>query len=319
MVNYSISKIKFSDGQEIPIFGLGTWKSKPGEVTQAVKDAIDLGYRHIDCAYFYGNEKEVGEAIHAKIAEGIVKREDLFLTSKLWNTFHRPDLVEGALKETLKNLGVDYLNLYLIHWPVGYKEDGELMPYNEAGKIQFSNVDYVDTWKAMELLVQKNLTKSIGLSNFNKRQIERILQIATIKPVNNQIECHPYLNQKRLIDFCKSKGITVTAYSPLGSPDRPWAKPEDPTLMEDPKLKELASRYKKTPAQVLLRYQIQRNLITIPKSVTKSRIEENFNIFDFELTDFDMEYIDTFDCNGRFCPNTFALGHPHHPFENDDY
>ncbi|KAK9884641.1 hypothetical protein WA026_007478 [Henosepilachna vigintioctopunctata] len=293
--------------------------SKKGEVTQAVKDAIDLGYRHIDCAHVYGNEKEVGDAIKAKITEGVVRREDLFLTSKLWNTFHRPDLVEVAIKETLKNLGVDFINLYLMHWPVAYKEEGELFPLNKDGKPIFSDVDYVDTWKSMEELVKKGFTKSIGLSNFNKRQIERVLEIATIKPVNNQIECHPYLNQTRLIDFCKSKGIAVTAYSPLGSPDRPWAKPEDPSLMQDTKLKELALKYKKTPAQILLRYQIQRNVITIPKSVTKSRIEENFNIFDFELSMEDMNYINTFDCNGRFCPMTASLGHPHHPFENDEF
>ncbi|KAL3277275.1 hypothetical protein HHI36_012625 [Cryptolaemus montrouzieri] len=314
-----IPVIKFNNGQEIPIFGLGTWKSKPGEVTSAVKDAIDLGYRHIDCAYIYGNEKEVGEAIKSKIAEGVVTREELFITSKLWNTFHRPELVEEALKETLKNLGVDYINLYLIHWPLGYKEGGALFPTNEAGKIEFSDVDYVDTWKALEVVQKKGLTKSIGLSNFNKNQIERILKVATVKPVNLQIECHPYLNQNRLIDFCKSKDIAITAYSPLGSPDRPWAKPEDPQLLEDPKLKTLATKYGKTPAQVLLRYQIQRGVITIPKSTNKSRIEQNMSIFDFVLSGDDMKYIDTFDCNGRFCPMTAGLGHPYHPFENDEY
>ncbi|XP_022908299.2 aldo-keto reductase 1B-like [Onthophagus taurus] len=315
----SVPSVSLSNGFSIPIFGLGTWKSKPGEVTQAVKDAIDIGYRHIDCAHVYGNEKEVGAAIKDKIDEGVINRDDLFVTSKLWNTFHRVDLVEKAMKETLNNLGLDYIDLYLIHWPLGYKEDGELFPTDEQGKIQFSNVDYVDTWKAMEKLVEKEYTRSIGLSNFNKRQIERVLDSSTIKPVNLQIECHPYLNQKKLIEFCKSNGITVTAYSPLGSPDRPWAKPDDPQLLEDEKLNFLSEKYKKTTAQILLKYQVQRGVITIPKSVNKGRIAENFNIFDFELDPKDLEYINGFDCGGRFCPMTAGVGHPHHPFENDEY
>lgn len=314
-----VPKVKLNNGLEIPIFGLGTWKSKPGQVTQAVKDAIDIGYRHIDCAFIYGNEKEVGIAITDKISEGKVTRDDLFITSKLWNTFHKPDLVEDAFKESLSNLGLQYLDLYLIHWPLGYKENDALFPTNDQKQIAFSFVDYIDTWKAMENLVEKGLIKSIGLSNFNKKQIERILSVAKILPVNNQVECHPYLNQKRLIEFCKSKNIAVTAYSPLGSPDRPWAQPEDPKLLDDAKLKDVASKYGKTPAQVVLRYQVQRGVITIPKSVTKSRIEENFAIFDFELKPEDMSYIDTFDCNGRLCPMQAGLSHPYHPFENDEF
>nr|CAH7752801.1 unnamed protein product [Callosobruchus chinensis] len=284
-----VPKIKLNNGLEIPAFGLGTWKSKPGEVEQAVKDAIDLGYRHIDCAYVYGNEKEVGAALKAKLNDGTVKREDLWVTSKLWNAFHRPDLVEKALKESLKNLQLDYLDLYLIHWPVAYK--------------------YVDTWKALEECVRKGLTKSIGLSNFNSKQIERVLSIATIKPVMDQVICLRIL----------SKNIAVTGYSPLGSPDRPWAKPEDPQLLDDPKLKQLADKYKKTPAQILLRYQVERGVITIPKSVTKSRLQQNIDIFDFSLSKEDVAYLDTFDCNGRLCPLKDGLGNPHHPFENDEF
>lgn len=314
-----VPKLKLNNGLEMPVFGLGTWKSKPGEVEQAVKDAIDLGYRHIDCAHVYGNEKEVGAALKAKFNEGVIKREDIFITSKLWNTYHRPDLVEGALRTTLKDLGLEYLDLYLMHWPMAYKEERENFPVDANGKIIFSDVDYVDTWKAMEECVKKKLTKSIGVSNFNKRQLERVLAVATVKPVTNQIECHPYLNQKKLIAFCKSKDIVITGYSPLGSPDRPWAKPEDPQLLDDPKLKELATKYKKTPAQVVLRYQIDRGVITIPKSVTKSRIQQNLDIFDFALSKEDVAYLDTFDCNGRVCPITNALEHPYHPFVNDEY
>ncbi|XP_064075792.1 aldo-keto reductase family 1 member B1-like isoform X2 [Vanessa tameamea] len=314
-----IPLIKLSNGKTLPQIGIGTWKSKPGEVTQAVKDAIDVGYRHIDCAFVYGNEKEVGEAITEKIAEGVIKREDLFITSKLWNTFHRPDLVRGALLQTLKNLNLKYLDLYLVHWPQAYKEDGELFPADEAGKIQFSDVDYVDTWKALEPLAKEGLVKSLGISNFNSKQIERLLEHATIKPVMNQVECHPYLSQRRLQEFCEARGIKLTAYSPLGSPDRPWAKPDDPQLMDDPKLKEIANRIGKTVAQVLIRYQIERGNIVIPKSVNKSRIASNFDVFDFKLSPEDVQLINTFDCNGRFVPMTASLGHKYHPFENDEF
>ncbi|KAF7285423.1 hypothetical protein GWI33_010672 [Rhynchophorus ferrugineus] len=314
-----VPKIKFNNGQEFPVFGLGTWKSKPGEVTQAVKDALDIGYRHIDCAHIYGNEAEVGAALSAKLGDGTVKREEIYVTSKLWNTMHRPDLVEPAIRTTLKNLNLQYLDLYLIHWPFALKEDGELFPVTEDGKAAFSDVDYLDTWKAMEALVKKGLTKSIGISNFNKKQVERLLANCSIPPATIQIEVHPYLNQQKLIDFCQSKNIVITAYSPLGSPDRPWAKPGDPQLLDDPKIKAIANKYGKTPAQVVIRYGIQRNLIVIPKSVTKSRIQENFNIWDFQLSADDIAQLNTFDCNGRICPYDDAYDHKDHPFIRDEY
>ncbi|KAK7574430.1 hypothetical protein V9T40_011621 [Parthenolecanium corni] len=310
----NVPLLTFNNGKKIPILGLGTWKSKPGEVTQAVKDAIDAGYRHIDCALAYGNEKEVGEAIKQKISEGVVKREELFITSKLWNTFHRADLVKDGIQKSLSNLGLKYLDLYLIHWPMAYKEDGELFPKDKNDQIITSDVSYIETWKAMEKLVDEGLAKSIGLSNFNSQQINEVLAIAKIKPVTNQVECHPYLNQKKLKEFCESKGILITAYSPLGSADRPWATKDDPLLLEDPKILALAEKYKKTSAQIVIKYQIQRGVIVIPKSVTKSRIVSNFDVFDFTISDEDIKVMDSFDNGGRFCHLSWMKDHKYYPF-----
>ncbi|XP_011170042.2 aldo-keto reductase family 1 member B1 [Solenopsis invicta] len=307
-------KIKFYNGNEVPILGLGTWKPEEGEITQTIKDAIDIGYRHFDCAHLYGNEKQIGAAIQEKIAEGVVKREDLFITSKLWNTFHKPDLVEPIIKQTLADLALDYVDLYLMHWPFAYKEGEDLHPTHSDNTVVLSDVDYVDTWKAMERVLSKGLTKSIGVSNFNSEQITRLLENAIIKPVTNQIECHPYLTQKKLSKFCKERDILITAYSPLGSPQRPWAKPDDPKLLDDKKLIKLGQKYNKTSAQILIRYQVDCGHIVIPKSATKSRIAQNMEIFDFKLSPEDVAYIDSFNCNGRLCPASWAKASPYYPF-----
>jgi aldehyde reductase len=156
-------------------------------VGQAVKDAIDIGYRLIDTAVVYNNEKEIGEAIASKISQGNIQRENLFITSKLWSTFHRPDLVEPSLKSSLTNLRLDYIDLYLVHWPFALQEDGDLFPLSEDGKFLFSDVDFLDTWKAMEQIYKKGLAKSIGVSNFNRRQLDRLLKSAKVLPVTNQV------------------------------------------------------------------------------------------------------------------------------------
>ncbi|XP_015121682.1 aldo-keto reductase family 1 member B1 [Diachasma alloeum] len=310
-------KLKFYNGCEIPVLGLGTWKSKPGEVGQAVRDAIDIGYRHIDCALAYGNESEVGEAIRDKISQGVVKREDLFITSKLFNNYHKFESVEKGIRKTLGNLGLEYLDLYLIHWPVAHEDGDELFPKNPDGSIKLADIDYLETWRGMELVHGKGLTRNIGVSNFNSEQISRLLENCKIRPLINQVECHPYLTQQRLSKFCKDKNIIITAYCPLGSPDRPWARPEDPKLLDDKNLLKISQKYKKTPAQVVIRYQIDRGHVVIPKTVTKSRLLENFQVFDFKLSPEDISYINSLDVNGRLCALADRKASPYYPFHID--
>jgi len=309
-----LKTLKLNSGHDMPLFGLGTWKSGPGAVKDAVTAAIDLGYRHIDCAHCYQNEAEVGQALTEKMADGTIKREDIFVTSKLWNTFHSKNLVLPALKVTLKNLGLEYLDMYLIHWPMGFQEGGGLFPKDENDKFLYSDVDYVDTWQGMEEAVKLGLVRSIGVSNFSKAQIERVIEAGTIVPATNQVECHPQLPQNELIEWCRSKGITITAYSPLGSPDRPWAKPDDPVLMEHPTVLAVANELQKSPAQVLIAFQLQRGIICIPKSVTRSRIEANAHAVDLKLSEEQMKKLASLECNGRMLLLDWVKDHPHYPF-----
>lgn len=318
--------VTLSTGHMMPMVGLGTWKSSPGQVKQAILAALDCGYRHIDCAAAYSNEQEVGEALALRVGPGkTLGREEVFVTSKLWNTKHDPEDVEVACRTTLADLGISYLDMYLMHWPMAFQRGKELMPRREDGSVCYSDTHYRDTWTAMETLVDKGLVKAIGLSNFNARQIDDIFRVARHKPVVNQVECHPYLSQQDLIAHCRSLGVCVTAYSPLGSGDRPWASPDGPALLEDSQLGAIAQRYKKSPAQIILRWHIQRGVTCIPKSVTPSRIQENLQVFDYSLSEKDMSLINSFNRNKRFIvPRVEREGrrvwrdaeHPHFPFHD---
>eukprot|EP00455_Lapot_gusevi_P027461 TRINITY_DN2909_c0_g1_i1.p1 TRINITY_DN2909_c0_g1~~TRINITY_DN2909_c0_g1_i1.p1 ORF type:complete len:299 (-),score=76.95 TRINITY_DN2909_c0_g1_i1:118-1014(-) len=271
----------------IPQLGLGTWRSDANQVEHAVKAALELGYRHIDCASVYCNEAEVGRGLAAFLqAHPETPRSEIFITSKLWNTDHHPDHVEAACRLSLQRLGLDYLDLYLVHWPTAFRrnENNDLFPYVD-NKVQMEDIPLRDTWAAMEQLVHKGLVRNIGLSNYSIEEMKECLQYATIKPLATQVEIHVYWQQPELTAFCQQHNIQMQAYCPLGMANP--AKFASP--MQDPLVLELAQHYQRSPAQICLRFLVQCGHIVLPKSVTPSRIQENAAIFDFALSDADME------------------------------
>ncbi|KAF3761960.1 hypothetical protein M406DRAFT_95189 [Cryphonectria parasitica EP155] len=285
-------KLKFNNGLEIPAVGLGTWQSKPNEVKEAVEVALKSGYTHIDAAAAYDNEKEVGDAIKASG----VDRKNIFLTSKLWNTHHKAEDVEKAVDASLADLQTDYLDLYLIHWPVAFRKinETERFPINEETYgMDIVDVPLLETWKAMEALVKKGKLKTIGVSNFTAAKIEEIWDAAEIKPAASQVELHPYFAQPDLVKYCHDKGIVVQAYSPLGN--NIYGLPK---AIEDPVVIEAAEKLGKTPAQVVLSWVVQRDIVVLTKSVTPARIKSNLEVFELPPDVFNK--IEALDRNHRY-------------------
>lgn len=305
-VKKNMKYLKYKNGDLMPSLGLGTWKSAPGEVYKAVREAITIGYRHFDCAHLYGNEPEIGQALADAIAANEVTREELWITSKLWNNRHRREQVEPAINLTLKNLQLEYLDLYLIHWPIALKDDINFPTIAEE-MVSLTETTLSETWAGMFDVATKGLTKHIGVSNFSIKKIEEITVRTGIRPECNQVEMHPFLQQKKLKTFCDFVGIVLTGYSPLGSADRPANRivEGEPKLFENEVLKNLASTKGCSVAQLMLAWAVNRKTCVIPKSVNPERLKENLAASDIELSDEEMEAIKAINMDYRYIKGDF--------------
>ncbi len=295
--------ISFDNGDELPMLGLGTWKSAPGDAYEAVKTALEAGYQHIDCAAIYKNEAEVGEALTESFDAGVVDRDDVWVTSKLWNDAHAPEHVRPALEQTLDDLQLDALDLYLVHWPVAF-EHGIDYPSSPSELVSLDEIPLTETWAAMEELKAEGLARHIGVSNFNIPKLQLLMDAGRVEPEMNQIELHPYLQQPEMLSFAREQGIPLTAYSPLGSYDRPDSMKADdePVLLEEPTIHDIAERHDATPPQVLISWALHRDTVVIPKSTTPAHIRENLEAAELALTDDDMEAIAALDRSYRYLP-----------------
>ncbi|CCD72269.1 NADP-dependent oxidoreductase domain-containing protein [Caenorhabditis elegans] len=320
----TVDSIPLNTGAQLPLFGLGTWQVKDeAELTVALRAALDAGYRLIDTAHLYQNEHIIGKVLHEYISSGKLKREDIFVTSKLPFTAHAPEDVPKCVESQLKALQLEYIDLYLIHCPFPFKhQEGSFAPLMENGELAVTEIAHIDTWRALEKLYKEGKLKALGVSNFSCNQLQALYDAAEVKPANQQVECHIYWPQQELRALCKKLGVTVTAYAPLGSPGRKAARPDgvwpegDPLL--EPIVKQLAAKYHKTAAQILIRHLTQHGISTIPKSVSPDRIVENISTFDFKLSDEDMHTLNSIETRTRLFIADFAVKHPFFPHDDID-
>ncbi len=315
------------NGTRMPAVGFGLWKIEKSDTAAMVSYAIEAGYRHLDSAADYGNEVEAGEGIARAIKEGICSREDLWITSKLWNTFHRPEHVRLACEKTLADLGVDYLDLYLVHFPISlkyvpiaerYPPEWIFNPKAEHPTMEIDPVPLFETWRAMEGLVRAGLVRNIGVCNYNSALLHDLMAYAEIKPAMLQIESHPYLTQERLLQLAQNYEIAVTAFSPLGAGSYVALSmaAENDSVLSHPEVLQIASRLHRSPAQVVLRWGVQRGTSVIPKTSRLERLPENLAVFDFTLSDDEMAAISALNQNrrfndpGAFCEQAFGRLYP---------
>lgn len=291
--NSAMKSFEFRNGDLIEAIGLGTWKSSPGKVGEAVKKALKTGYRHIDCAAVYGNETEIGNALDEVFSTTDIRRDDVHITSKLWNTAHRKQDVIPALKKSLADLRLDYLDLYLMHWPVAFRPGLDGFPQGEEDYLSLEEVPIIETWEAMLEAKKDGLIRHAGVSNFSIKKLEDLKHKTDDFPEMNQVELHPYLQQDDLIKYGKENEMLITAYSPLGSSDRPETMKADdePALLDNDVIQEIAEKHDASPAQILIKWAVERDTIVIPKSTHPGRIEENLKSAAIELDEKDHKEI----------------------------
>jgi len=294
------------DGTPIPAVGLGTWKPQGEDVYRAVRCAIAAGYRHVDCAAAYANEDVIGRALADAFAAGDVRREEMWVTSKLWNDRHAPQHVQPALEQTLEALGLDHLDLYLMHWPVALRP-GVMFPRTGSDFVHPEEIPIETTWAAMAELVGAGLTRYVGVSNFTASKIRRVHEATGVLPAVDQVELHPYLQQSELLEATRAMGVVLTAYSPLGTPDSEamFRRNDAFRLLDDPVIGRIAAAHGVTPGQVLVGWAVRRGTIVVPKSTNEGRIRENLAAADLALDPDDMTAIAGLDRGHRYIDGSF--------------